>query len=77
MSTATGADDGKGEVILRLENVHTFYGTIEALKGISLEVHEGEIVTLIGANGAGKSTTLRSISGLSPPREGSIKFEGR
>ena len=75
MSTGTG--DGKGEAILRLENVHTFYGTIEALKGISLEVHEGEVVTLIGANGAGKSTTLRSINGLNQPREGTIVFEGK
>jgi branched-chain amino acid transport system ATP-binding protein len=63
--------------MLELNDVHTFYGSIEALKGISLEVNEGEIVTLIGANGAGKSTTLRSISGLTPPRLGSIKFEGR
>jgi branched-chain amino acid transport system ATP-binding protein len=62
--------------LLKLEGVHTFYGTIEALKGISIEVDEGEIVTLIGSNGAGKSTTLRSISGLTPPREGSINFEG-
>ena len=62
--------------LLELHEVHTFYGTIEALKGISLEVNEGEIVTLIGSNGAGKSTTLRSISGLTPPREGSIKFDG-
>jgi branched-chain amino acid transport system ATP-binding protein len=63
--------------MLRLENVHTFYGSIQALKGISLEVREGEIVTLIGANGAGKSTTLRSINGLNTPREGSIVFQGR
>src|ERR687886_840031 len=63
--------------MLELEDVHTFYGTIEALKGVSLEVEEGEIVTLIGANGAGKSTTLRSISGLTPPREGSIRFNGQ
>ena len=62
--------------LLELKEVHTFYGTIEALKGISIEVNEGEIVTLIGSNGAGKSTTLRSISGLTPPREGSIKFDG-
>jgi branched-chain amino acid transport system ATP-binding protein len=62
--------------LLELEDVHTFYGNIEALKGISLEVNEGEIVTLIGANGAGKSTTLRSISGLTPPTEGSIRFDG-
>jgi branched-chain amino acid transport system ATP-binding protein len=62
--------------LLELEDVHTFYGGIEALKGISVEVDEGEVVTLIGANGAGKSTTLRSISGLTPPREGSIRFDG-
>jgi branched-chain amino acid transport system ATP-binding protein len=61
--------------LLELHDVHTFYGNIEALKGVSLEVNEGEIVTLIGSNGAGKSTTLRSISGLTPPREGSIRFE--
>ena len=60
--------------LLELDDVHTFYGNIEALKGISLEVDEGEIVTLIGSNGAGKSTTLRSISGLTPPRQGSIRF---
>ena len=63
--------------LLELDDIHTFYGNIEALKGISLEVEEGEVVTLIGSNGAGKSTTLRSISGLTPPREGSIQFEGR
>ena len=60
--------------LLEIEDIHTFYGNIEALKGISLEVDEGEIVTLIGSNGAGKSTTLRSISGLTPPREGSIRL---
>jgi branched-chain amino acid transport system ATP-binding protein len=63
--------------LLELEDVHTYYGNIEALKGISLEVEEGEIVTLIGSNGAGKSTTLRSISGLTPPRVGSIRFKGK
>ena len=63
--------------LLEISDVHTFYGNIEALKGISLEVDEGEIVTLIGSNGAGKSTTLRSISGLTAPREGSIRFDGR
>jgi branched-chain amino acid transport system ATP-binding protein len=73
----SSAGDGRGEPILRLENVHTFYGTIQALKGISIEVHEGEIVTLIGANGAGKSTTLRSINGLNQPREGTIAFQGK
>jgi branched-chain amino acid transport system ATP-binding protein len=63
--------------ILELKDVHTFYGSIEALKGISIDVYEGEIVTLIGANGAGKSTTLRSINGLNHPREGTIHFQGR
>ena len=63
--------------LLELGDVHTFYGNIEALKGVSLEVNEGEVVTLIGSNGAGKSTTLRSISGLTPPREGSIRFDDR
>ena len=73
MSTGAGA----GDVLLKLENVHTYYGTIHALKGISLEMHEGEIVTLIGSNGAGKSTTLRSINGLNHPREGTITFAGQ
>jgi len=63
--------------LLEVIDIHTFYDNIEALKGVSLEVEEGEIVTLIGSNGAGKSTTLRSISGLSPPRQGSIKFDGK
>jgi branched-chain amino acid transport system ATP-binding protein len=70
------ATKGNGNVILKLDDVHTYYGTIQALKGISIEVHEGEIVTLIGANGAGKSTTLRSINGLNHPREGTITFQG-
>jgi branched-chain amino acid transport system ATP-binding protein len=65
------------EKVLELEDVHTFYGTIEALKGISIEVFDGEIVTLIGANGAGKSTTLRSINGLNHPRKGAIRFQGK
>jgi branched-chain amino acid transport system ATP-binding protein len=65
-----------GNLILRVEDVHTYYGTIHALKGISLDVREGEIVTLIGANGAGKSTTLRSINGLNHLREGTITFQG-
>ncbi len=72
--SATAAQTGN---ILELHDVETFYGSIQALKGISLEVHEGEIVTLIGANGAGKSTTLRSINGLNHPRHGSIAFGGR
>jgi branched-chain amino acid transport system ATP-binding protein len=64
-------------VVLELDDVHTYYGSIHALKGISLRVHEGEVVTLIGANGAGKSTTLRSINGVNHPREGTIRFQGR
>jgi branched-chain amino acid transport system ATP-binding protein len=63
--------------LLEVKDVHTFYGNIQALKGISIEVEEGECVTLIGSNGAGKSTTLRSISGLTPPRQGSIRFNDR
>lgn len=62
--------------MLKLEQVSTYYGNIQALKSISLEVQEGEIITLIGANGAGKSTTLMSISGIVPPKEGTITFEG-
>jgi branched-chain amino acid transport system ATP-binding protein len=64
-------------VILELEDVNTYYGAIHALKGVSLQVREGEIVTMIGANGAGKSTTLRSINGLNHPRKGSIVFQGQ
>ena len=63
--------------VLEIQDIHTYYGSIHALKGISLEVHEGEIVTLLGANGAGKSTTLRSINGLNRPRQGQIRFQGR
>lgn len=63
--------------MLVIDNIVTHYGPVEALKGVSLEVRQGEIVTLIGANGAGKSTTLRTISGLVRPTAGSIKFEGR
>ena len=66
-----------GKLILKLDDIHTYYGTIHALKGISIEVRDGEIVTLIGANGAGKSTTLRSINGLNHPREGTIEFQGK
>lgn len=62
--------------ILELNNVHTYYGNIHALKGINLKVEEGEVVTLIGSNGAGKTTTLRTIQGILKPREGSIKLNG-
>jgi branched-chain amino acid transport system ATP-binding protein len=61
---------------LEVENIATYYGNIQALKSVSLTVEEGECVTLIGSNGAGKSTTLRSISGLTPPRSGSIRLAG-
>jgi branched-chain amino acid transport system ATP-binding protein len=69
-ATATAAP------LLAVDGIETFYGSIQALKGVTLEVHEGEIVTLIGANGAGKSTTLRSINGLNHPRKGTISFRG-
>jgi branched-chain amino acid transport system ATP-binding protein len=74
MSEQSG--NGGSKMLLELDDVHTYYGSIHALKGISLNVREGEIVTLIGANGAGKSTTLRSINGLNHPRQGTIKFRG-
>lgn len=73
----TPASSGERQKILELEDVHAYYGSIQALKGISLDVYEGEVVTLIGANGAGKSTTLRSINGLNRPRQGRIRFQGR
>ena len=63
-------------MILQVEDLQVSYGNIQALHGVSLEVNEGEIVTLIGANGAGKSTTLRAISGLVRPRSGTIRFQG-
>ncbi|MBQ4101970.1 MAG: ATP-binding cassette domain-containing protein, partial [Oscillospiraceae bacterium] len=63
--------------LLEVKNLSVFYGVIQALKGISFEVNEGEIVTLIGANGAGKSTTLNTVAGLLKPREGSITLEGK
>ena len=65
-----------GQPLLSLEDVHVYYGNIAAVKGLTMTVMPGEIVTLIGSNGAGKSTTLRSISGVSPAREGSIVFDG-
>jgi branched-chain amino acid transport system ATP-binding protein len=72
----TEARDGAGDVILRLQDVHTYYGHLHALKGVSLEIRQGEIVTLIGSNGAGKSTTLRTISGLARARSGNVEFKG-
>ncbi|TMC63774.1 MAG: ABC transporter ATP-binding protein [Chloroflexi bacterium] len=73
-AAGTGRD---AEVVLRLDDVHTYYGHIHALKGITIEVRRGEIVTLIGANGAGKTTTLKTISGLLHPRRGTVTFEGK
>jgi branched-chain amino acid transport system ATP-binding protein len=73
----TAPAGGGATPILELTDVHTYYGSIHAIKGVSLEVREGEVVTLLGSNGAGKSTTLRSINGLNRPRQGSIRFQGR
>jgi len=64
-------------VLLELENVHTYYGQIHALKGVNLTVEQGEIVTLVGSNGAGKSTSLRTISGMVRPRQGTVRLDGR
>jgi len=63
--------------VLEIDDLHVYYGAIHALKGVSLRVNEGEIVTLIGANGAGKSTTLRAINGINRPRQGTIRFQGQ
>jgi branched-chain amino acid transport system ATP-binding protein len=71
------ASDPGGSDGLRLENIHVYYGGVHALKGISLHVQPGEIVALIGANGAGKSTCLKTISGLLHPRQGSVMWRGR
>jgi len=79
MTTAERATDSKapaGELLLELKDVHTYYGRIHALQGISLEVRRGEVVTLIGANGAGKTTILKTISGLLHAREGQVLFKG-
>ncbi len=63
--------------MLKVEDIHVYYGSIYAIKGISFEVEEGEIVTLIGANGAGKSTTLKTVSAMMKPRSGSVIFQGK
>lgn len=63
--------------LLKVDNIHVYYGSIHAIKGVSFEVNEGEIVTLIGANGAGKSTTLNTVAGLLKPKSGEIDFEGK
>ena len=67
----------EGKTLLTVEGIHVYYGSIHAIKGVSFDVNEGEIVTLIGANGAGKSTTLNTIAGLLKPRTGTIHFMGR
>ncbi|MFI5254867.1 MAG: ABC transporter ATP-binding protein [Candidatus Limnocylindrales bacterium] len=67
----------KGEALLELHDIHSYYGRIHALHGVSLEVHRGEIVTLLGANGAGKTTILKTVSGLLHPRAGTVVFEGQ
>lgn len=72
-----GATRGSGEVMLAIESLQVYYGAIAALKGLTLQVRQGEIVTLIGSNGAGKSTTLRTISGLIRPKAGSVTFLGK
>jgi len=77
MSVAETTTPNATAPVLEINDIHTYYGSIHALKGITLQVREGEIVTLLGANGAGKSTTLRSINGLNRPRQGSIRFQGR
>jgi branched-chain amino acid transport system ATP-binding protein len=77
MDAATPTVGATGEVMLDVHDIHVFYGNIEALKGVSLQIRTGEIVTLIGANGAGKSTTLNAISGLLRPRSGTVVYQGR
>ena len=64
------------ETILKVDDINVYYGSIHAVKGISFEVNQGEIVTLIGANGAGKSTTLNTVAGLLHNRSGSVTFMG-
>ena len=72
LGVIAAADGNRGGAMLALQDIHVYYGNIAAVKGLSLEVYPGEIVTLLGANGAGKSTTLRTISGLLRPRKGAI-----
>ena len=73
---APAADPGTGTAVLHLTDVHTYYGAIHALRGIDLEVHRGEIVTLIGANGAGKTTTLKGICGVQAVKAGTVRYAG-
>jgi branched-chain amino acid transport system ATP-binding protein len=76
MSDTVGTVERNGELMLSVDDIAVYYGNIAAVKGLSLQVHKGEIVTLIGSNGAGKSTTLRTISGLIKARSGTINFNG-
>jgi branched-chain amino acid transport system ATP-binding protein len=76
-AAARSGNGANGEAVLALDDVHTYYGNIHALKGVTMEVGRGEIVTLIGSNGAGKSTTLRTISGIQRARQGSVTLNGR
>jgi branched-chain amino acid transport system ATP-binding protein len=76
MSDTVGTVERQGELMLSVDDIAVYYGNIAAVKGLSLTVHKGEIVTLIGSNGAGKSTTLRTISGLIKARSGTINFNG-
>jgi branched-chain amino acid transport system ATP-binding protein len=77
MTAPVGAGTRADGAMLTVQNLHVFYGNIAAVSGLSLSVRQGEIVTVIGSNGAGKSTTLRTISGLLHPRRGTVSFEGR
>jgi branched-chain amino acid transport system ATP-binding protein len=77
MTAPAGAGTRADGAMLTVQNLHVFYGNIAAVSGLSMSVRKGEIVTVIGSNGAGKSTTLRTISGLLHPRRGSVSFEGR
>jgi branched-chain amino acid transport system ATP-binding protein len=76
MSAQPATRGSGGTPMLKVDDIHVYYGNIAAVKGISFEVYQGEIVTLIGGNGAGKSTTMRTISGLLRPKRGAVHFEG-
>jgi branched-chain amino acid transport system ATP-binding protein len=77
MTAPTAPAPAGTDILLRLHDVHSYYGAIHALRGINIDVRRGEIVTLIGANGAGKTTTLRTISGLLHPRTGTVELDGK
>jgi len=77
MPTPAAGPAAVGDLLLKLDDVHTYYGQIHALQGVTIEVNRGEVVTLIGANGAGKTTTLKTICGLLHPRQGTVTFDGQ